>query len=74
MKFTQSDLDTAKRHVSEGEIHILKQQRLIDSLRYLGATTELAEELLDRFQTTLQMHRQHRNLIATRLKSSKDRE
>ena len=67
MTFTQADLDMANRHVSEGEIHVLKQERVISRLRSLGAPTGMAEDLLEEFLSTLQSHREHRDRIAANL-------
>lgn len=47
----------ARRHVEEGEAHVHKQRRILARLRLHGDRTDLAEELLGRFEQLLEDHR-----------------
>lgn len=53
MAYSKYDLEMARRHVAQGERHIVDQERIISALRLHGAPVELAEKLLDDFNTTL---------------------
>lgn len=71
MSYTQADLDTADRHVSQAEEHIVRQEHLISNLLLHGAPTDAAEALLEEFLESLRMHREHRDVIAAALNASK---
>lgn len=53
------ELKMVRRHVRQGERHIVQQERVIRDLTQLGANTTLAKELLQVFQSTLAAHRAH---------------
>ena len=59
MSFGESELEMARRHVAEGERHVLGQRRIIARLRELEADTGIAEDLLAAFETALGEHRAH---------------
>jgi hypothetical protein len=69
MVYTLSDLELADRHVDQGERHVLSQQGVLDKLHKLGASTQLAQELLEEFEATLASHRAHREQIKADLES-----
>jgi hypothetical protein len=54
-----SELTMVRRHVAEGERHVSHQLRIVDRLRRLGSSTELAVQLLAEFEHTLRTHREH---------------
>ena len=55
----ESDLAMARRHVAEGERHVYLQCRIVERLHKLGASTDLADQLLGEFEHTLRTHREH---------------
>ena len=55
----ESELEMARRHLAEGERHVRLQDEIIEHLRQLGASTEIAEQLKVQFEELLVMHRQH---------------
>lgn len=69
MTYTPADLETARRHVAEGERHIVKQEMLITRLRMAGSSTDDAEALLDKFHDALRLHRGHYAEIKAMLKA-----
>ena len=71
MSYSASDLETADRHVSQAEQHVVSQERIISNLLLHGAPVETAEALLVEFQETLRIHREHRDAIAAALARSR---
>jgi hypothetical protein len=61
------ELAQADRHIAEGQEHIAKQIRMIDSLDHDGRDSTLAREFLAVLHTTLQMHEDHREHIIREL-------
>ena len=54
-----------RRHIAQGQCHVRDQLKLADRLRDLGASTELAEELLALFEATLAAHEDHLRRLET---------
>lgn len=65
--YTRADLETADRHIAQGEQHIVRQEELLTVLRARAQPTESAEALLAIFNSTLVEHRTHRAAIAEAL-------
>jgi hypothetical protein len=57
----------AQRHVAQGEMHVVNQERIISGLLLRGASTDLAEKLLQHFNETLERHRSHQAQIEAEL-------
>ena len=72
MRSMEAELETANRQVSDGEIHVLEQKRLIEKMRALGATTAQAEALLESLQIMLYYYKQRRDHIAAELAKGPD--
>ena len=51
--YTQADLDMANRHIAEGELRIVRQERLMTRLRMQSLPTKTAEDLLETFYMAL---------------------
>lgn len=62
--YTPEDLRMADRHVALGEQHVVQQEELVSRLRLDGLPTGDAEQILATFQSLLEDHRRHRDLIA----------
>ena len=60
-----SDLAMVRRHVAEGQRHVLRQREIIDHLRELGGATNTAEDLLAEFEMTLSEHEAHLERLTT---------
>ena len=58
---------TAERHIAEGEPHIVRQEELVTKLEAKGRDSTVARQLLTQFRVSLQVHRDHRDLIADEL-------
>ena len=67
MAYTAADLITAERHIAEGEAHIVRQEELVTKLEAKGRDSTVARQLLTQFRVSLQVHRDHRDLIADEL-------
>lgn len=65
--YTRADLETADRHIAQGEQHIARQEELLTVLRARAESTDSAEALLAIFNSTLVEHRAHRAAIAEAL-------
>lgn len=65
--YTRADLETAERHVAQGEQHVARQEELLTVMRTRAQPTESAEALLTLFNSTLVEHRAHRDAIAKAL-------
>jgi len=63
MAFTASDLRMVDDHITQGERHVTRQEEIIAWLQSRGHPTEIAEQLLVEFQSTLLQHRAHRELM-----------
>ena len=63
MAKTAADFEMMDRHVAQGERHVARQLELIEWLKSKGHPTGLAEKLLADFQSTLEQHRAHRDLM-----------
>ena len=70
MAIDESEMETARLRVAEGERHVSLQRQIIDHLQEIGGSTELAEQLLTEFQQTLRRHRANQDRIEAELKSS----
>jgi len=58
--FTAAELRMVDDHIAQGERHVIRQKELIAWLRSRGHPTDVAEDLLVEFQSTLIQHRAHR--------------
>lgn len=63
MAFSPADLKMVDDHIAQGERHVTRQEELIARLKSGGHPTEMAEQLLVEFQSTLIQHRAHRELM-----------
>jgi hypothetical protein len=63
MAYTAADLRMVDDHIAQGERHVSRQEEIVAWLRSRGHPTEVAEQLLAEFQSTLQQHRAHRELM-----------
>jgi hypothetical protein len=70
MAYTQEDLERARRHVAEGERHVVSQEEIVSRLEVQGHPTEFARELLAEFNSTLADQRRHLHLIEADLEVS----
>jgi hypothetical protein len=59
MALSESELEMVARHVAEGERHVSLQEQIVSHLGEIGASTDMAEELLVEFRSTLGRHRAH---------------
>jgi hemerythrin len=62
MAYSAADLKMVDDHIALGERHVSRQIELIAWLRSKGYPTEMAEELLTEFESTLVQHRAHRDM------------
>lgn len=60
MAFSAADLQMVDDHIALGERHVLRQRELLAWLQSKGHPTEIAEDLLEEFESTLEQHRAHR--------------
>ena len=63
MAFSAADLKMVDDHIAQGERHVTRQEEIVAWLRSKGHPTEIAEQLLAEFQSTLLQHRAHRDLM-----------
>lgn len=63
MAFSSADLRMVDDHIAQGERHVTRQWEIVALLRTRGHPTEVAEQLLAEFQSTLLKHRAHRELM-----------
>ena len=63
MAYTAADLRMVDDHIAQGERHVTRQEEIVALLRSRGHPTEVAEQLLAEFQSTLRQHREHRELM-----------
>lgn len=63
MAFSPADLKMVDDHIAEGERHVTRQEELVAWLTSRGHPTDIAEQLLAEFQSTLAEHRAHRQLM-----------
>jgi hypothetical protein len=54
-----AELRMVRGHIEQGEQRIVAQRNLIARLRQLGASTELAEQLLAQFRRVQELHEEH---------------
>jgi hypothetical protein len=59
MALPESELEMAARHVAEGERHVTLQEQIVSHLGEIGASTDVARDLLVEFRSTLGRHRAH---------------
>jgi hypothetical protein len=64
---THRELQIASSHVSAGEILVARQSAIVSKLARAGHPTALAATLLRTFESTLERHKWHRDLIASEL-------
>lgn len=63
MAYSAADLEMVDDHIAQGERHVSRQVEIIAWLKSRGHPTDMAEQLLAAFQTTLIQHREHRELM-----------
>ena len=63
MAFTPAQLEMVDHHIAQGERHVARQLELVEWLKSRGHPTDLAEQLLADFQSTLNQRRAHRELM-----------
>jgi hypothetical protein len=67
---SESELDMVCRHVAQGERHVALQEKILDHLHEIGGSTEIAEQLLVEFRSTLTAHRSHRDRLLAQVPAS----
>jgi hypothetical protein len=60
MTFSADELRMVDAHIAQGERHLARQAEIVAFLANRGHATELAEQLLSEFESTLLRHRAHR--------------
>src|SRR5689334_6112124 len=60
MAVDAGELRMVDAHIAQGARHVVRQKELIDWLKSRGHPTEVAEQLLREFRSTLRQHRKHR--------------
>lgn len=68
MTYIPADLETAERHVTQGQRHVVEQEELVSRLLLKGLPTEAADELLSTYRSLLEQHQEHRDLIEAQLR------
>jgi hypothetical protein len=68
--FTAANLQMVDDHIAQGERHIALQHELIARLKGHGLPTNEAERLLTEFESTLALHRAHRDLMLQDMEES----
>ena len=63
MAYSAADLQMVDDHIVQGERHLTRQEEIVAWLRSRGPPTEMAEQLLAEFPSTLLQHREHRDLM-----------
>ena len=63
MAFSAADLRMVDDHIAQGERHVTRQHEIIAWLTSRGHPTDMAEQLLAEFESTLLQHRAHRDLM-----------
>jgi hypothetical protein len=67
MAYNLADLETANRHVAEGERRIIYQRRRIAEQEGAGHDTRLSKQVLESFKLTLELLIEHRDMIVRKL-------
>jgi AraC-like DNA-binding protein len=67
MTHNLADLQTANRHVAEGERRIACQRRRIEEQEGAGHDTRLSRQVLESFELTLELLIEHRDMIEREL-------
>jgi hypothetical protein len=63
MAFTAADLRMVDDHIAQGERHVSRQEEIVAFLKSRGHPTDVAEQLLLEFRSTLMQHRAHRDMM-----------
>ena len=63
MAFSAADLQMVNDHIAQGERHVTRQLEIIAWLKSRSHPSEMAEQLLVEFQSTLLQHRAHRDVM-----------
>ena len=63
MAFSAADLQMVDDHIAQGERHVTRQEEIVAWLRSRGHPTDMAEQLLCDFRSTLLQHRAHREVM-----------
>ena len=61
--YSAADLQMVDDHIALAERHVTRQQELVAYLRSRGHPTEVAEQLLAEFRSSLEQHRAHRDVM-----------
>ena len=72
MAYSAADLRMVDAHIAQGERHVKRQEEIVEWLKSRGHPTEVAEQLLAEFQSTLVQHRSHRELMLRANETSAD--
>jgi hypothetical protein len=65
----EEHLAMAERHVAEGEVHLLRQRRLVSDLRRDGHDTAESEKFLAQLEALQVMHLEHRDHLRSAWKA-----
>ena len=63
MAFTSADIQMVDDHIAQGARHVTRQREIVAWLTARGHPTDVAEQLLVEFQSTLLQHLAHRELM-----------
>ena len=58
-----AELRMVEHHIAQGERHVVRQEELVAWLKLRGHPTEMAEQLLEEFRSTLVQHLHHRDVM-----------
>jgi hypothetical protein len=70
MAYSAADLRMVDEHIALAERHVTRQEELVSFLKSRGHPSGMAEELLEEFQSTLEQHRAHRELMRHEIEGS----
>lgn len=61
--YSAADLQMVDDHIALAERHVTRQEEIVAWLRSRGHPTEIAEQLLAEFRSSLDQHRAHREVM-----------
>jgi hypothetical protein len=70
MAYSGKDLATVEEHVTEAEKHVARQKEIVQRVAADPKLKNIAERLLQEMETALDAHRQQRDMIVQRMRSS----
>lgn len=56
---SETEIEMVRRHVREGEEHVVRQREIVHRLPQSGEVAEIARALLVEFEKSLEAHRAH---------------